>query len=55
MLAMFMGFSLYASSLQLKAFHIKKRLARFTEYENSIREKWGDHAIEEFVAPQRDE
>jgi hypothetical protein len=31
---------------------IRRRLRWFREYENGIREKWGDDAIEEFLQPQ---
>jgi hypothetical protein len=30
----------------------RRKVRRFSDYENSIREKWGDDAIEEFLAPQ---
>lgn len=34
---------------------IRRKVLNFVEYENSIREKWGDDAIEEFLRPQTPE
>ena len=44
----FCYFSLYAAFLHWRALRIRIRLRRFHSYEDSIREKWGDDALEKF-------
>jgi hypothetical protein len=44
----FCYFYLYTALLHWRALRIRFRLRRFHDYENRIREKWGDDALEEF-------
>src|SRR5450631_3842969 len=53
------GFILFAvmyfisMHLHTAQLNVGRKLRRFHDYENSIREKWGDDAIEEFLAPAK--
>jgi len=50
MFATFLFSYFYGASLHFKAMRVKYRLNRFDDYEKSIREKWGEDAIDEFQA-----
>jgi hypothetical protein len=41
----------WSMSLHWKLLQVRSKLRRFEEYENRIREKWGDDALEGFLQP----